>query len=267
MTFKRKYKSFIYFGAVLVLLIFFALVGFVRPVENLLAYVIRPVMSLAYNGGAKFSRIYGEQTDRRDLNQVVADLENRLSAANSENLRLKLLEEENKTLREHLNFLVTKQKKYVMANVIYGGDPNLVNQQLVIDQGTKNGIIPGLAIVDSNGNVVGKILSANSLTANICLINNSSCQFASTIMNKGKTIGVTKGELGLTIKMDFIPQTEQIKKDDIVFTSGLENNIPRGLVIGRLSEIKKENNALWQTASIESFSNFNELSVVAVIIP
>lgn len=264
---KRKYKSFIYFGAVLVLLIFFGLVGLLRPLENVVAYVIEPVMSLVHHGSASVGRIYGEQTDRRDLNQVNAELESRLSATISENVRLKLLEEENKTLRQHLNFLSSKQKHYVMSNVIYGGDSNLVNQQLVIDRGTRDGVITGLAIVDGNGNVVGKTLSVNDSTASICLINNSSCQFASAVLNKNKTIGVTKGELGLTIKMDFIPQTEEINKNDLIFTSGLEKNIPRGLVIGQVSSVIKENNALWQNAKIESFSNFNELTVVSVILP
>lgn len=265
--FKRKYKPFIYFGAVLVLLIFFGLIGLIGPIKNLIAPAIKPIMAYVYKGGANVGRVYGEQTDRRDLNQVNADLETRLSVVISENVRLKLLEEENKTLRNHLNFLSAKQKHHVMSNVIYGGDPNLVNQQLVIDRGSKDGVVTGLAIVDGNGNIAGKTLSVNERTASICLINNSSCQFASTILNKNKTIGVTKGELGLTIKMDFIPQTEDIKKNDLIFTSGLEKNIPRGLVIGEVAEVVKENNALWQNAKIDSFSNFNELSIVSVILP
>jgi rod shape-determining protein MreC len=264
---KRKYKPFIYFGAVLVLLIFFGIIGAMTPLQNITARLFQPVMGFVYKGSSYVSKVYGEQTDRRDLNQTVAELESRLSGAISENIRLKLLEEENKTLRNHLNFFSAKQRHYLMSNVIYGGDPNLVNQQLVIDRGSRDGVITGLAIVDGTGNVVGKILSVNDSTANICLVNHSSCQFASTILNATKTIGVSKGELGLTIKMDFIPQTEVIKKNDLIFTSGLEKNIPRGLVIGQVSNVVKENNALWQTAKIESFSNFNELSIVSVILP
>jgi rod shape-determining protein MreC len=264
---KKKYKPLLYFGIVFVLLVLFGSFGLFRSVQNIAAKALSPVLSPIYGFSLNISRIYSQQTDRRDLNQVVKELESSVSRLTAENLRLMLLEEENRSLRQHLTFLSSKQSHYVMSNIIYGGDPNLVNQQLVIDRGLRDGVMAGLMILDNNGQVVGKVLSVEDSTASICLVTNSSCQFAATVMNKNKTVGVTKGELGLTIKMDFIPQTEAINKGDQVFTSGLEKNIPRGYVIGRVAEVKKENNALWQTAKIESLSNLNELSTVSVILP
>ena len=67
--------------------------------------------------------------------------------------------------------------------------------------------------------------------------------------------------------MNFIPQSKSINKEDIVVTSGLERTITRGLVIGQISEVIKESNELWQEAVLESNINFNELTIVSVLLP
>jgi cell shape-determining protein MreC len=85
--------------------------------------------------------------------------------------------------------------------------------------------------------------------------------------NDQKTSGVVEGDLGLTIKMDFIPQAEKIKVDDIVVTSGLEKNIPRGLVIGKIIQVNSDSNEIWQKATVESLMNLEDLTIVSILPP
>ena len=90
---------------------------------------------------------------------------------------------------------------------------------------------------------------------------------AATVLNQEGTGGITEGDLGLTLKMGFIPQSKNIKKDDIVVTSGLEYLIPRGLALGRIIEVSKDNNELWQNAVIESMADNDNLVIVSVLLP
>lgn len=99
------------------------------------------------------------------------------------------------------------------------------------------------------------------------MTNNSDCKLAATILGDTKTNGITAGDLGLTIKMDFIPQTVIIKPGDLVVTSGLEDAIPRGLVIGKVSTVTKESNDLWQSAVIEPLINPDDLIIISVLLP
>jgi len=43
--------------------------------------------------------------------------------------------------------------------------------------------------------------------------------------------------------------------------------IPRDLVVGKVTQVDKENNELWQSATIEPIMDFNDLFVVSVLIP
>ncbi|MBU0619941.1 rod shape-determining protein MreC, partial [Patescibacteria group bacterium] len=79
------------------------------------------------------------------------------------------------------------------------------------------------------------------------------------------TMGIIEGEFGLTIKMDFIPQNKRINNEDIVITSGLEKNIPKGLVIGKITRINKNNNEVWQNAIIEPLADLDNLIIVSVL--
>jgi rod shape-determining protein MreC len=67
--------------------------------------------------------------------------------------------------------------------------------------------------------------------------------------------------------MNFIPQSAEISLDDVVVTSGLEQYIPRGLIIGKIIEVTKDNNELWQNAVIESTVDSEDLVIVSVLLP
>ena len=157
-----------------------------------------------------------------------------------------------------------------MSNVIARGDQSdltSIPQTIMIDKGKHDGLYPGLAVVSSEGIIVGKIVEVKDEISEVFLSNNSECKLAATLLNESKTSGITEGDLGLTIKMNFIPQDIDIKIGDIVVTSGLEQPIPRGLVIGSVLGVDKENNELWQTATIEPLLDAGALTIVSVILP
>ncbi len=264
---KRKSKKFVISGVVIVLLIFFHSIGWLNPLQNFIISITKPAQSLLFAQGLKIRVIYDNQTNRRDLAEIVDDLTKKTEQLTLENARITMIEEENKTLRQYLKFTSGKTKHYVMANVIAGGEINLVNQAVIIDKGKKAGLSDGLAVLNSQGQVVGKIINTNDETAEICLVNQNNCKFAATVLNKTKTIGIIKGDLGLVSKMDFVPQTEEIKNGEIIVTSGLEKNITRGLVLGQITNVSKENNALWQTAKVESLANLHDISIVSIALP
>lgn len=260
-------RKILSYGAVIGLLIFLHLTGIISPVESLITKTLSPVESKLFTLSSKLRFFYNQQTDKRDLNKINSQLSDRVNQLTQENANLKSLEEENQTLRSYLKFLANKDKHYLMADIISKGDMDNSNQIITINKGSKDGLFVGLAIAGSDGNVAGKILTVKDNLSEACLVTSSRCQFAGSIQNKDKTIGIAEGNLGLTIQMNFIPQNENIKIGDIVVTSGLEKNIPRGLVIGQVSQINKENNELWQSSTIEPLSDPNDLLFVSVLLP
>jgi rod shape-determining protein MreC len=157
-----------------------------------------------------------------------------------------------------------------MGNIISaGGQDGFLsrNQTVIIDKGSHDGLVFGLAVVSSQGMIVGKIAEVKDDISIVNLITNPACKLAATILNSEKTMGVAEGEFGLVVKMNFIPQNTNITQSEIVITSGLEQNIPRGLVVGKITQVLRISNELWQNATIEPLVNLDNLIVLSVIVP
>ncbi|MCX6796258.1 MAG: rod shape-determining protein MreC [Candidatus Falkowbacteria bacterium] len=213
---------------------------------------------------------YNEQSDREALNAKVKSLTEERNKLIEANANLQKTTEENEILRQQLGFFARSKFHYVVSNVISRGDltsTTKLPETITIDKGTKDGIYKGLAVVSGDGIIVGKVVETKEEMAEVNLTNNDYCKLAATVFNDSKTDGITEGELGLTMKMSFIPQSAVIKQGDLVVTSGLEEAIPRGLVIGKVLEVKSESNDMWQTAVIEPLVNPDDLIIVSVVLP
>lgn len=265
----KSRKTFTYL-AVIGLLIFLHFTKILVPVESFLVGILNPVFKTMYSGGADIRDVYGNQTDKREYSAVIDKLEKENRRLIAENAKLNTLKDENNFLSKQINFRKENNYNLLLANIVSRND--LMNnsseeKSIIINKGTKDGIVNGLIVLDSEGVVVGKIIEARDTISRACLSIDRKCKFAASIQNTDRTSGVVEGELGLTIKMDLIPQTEELEKGNIIVTSGLENNIPRGLAIGRISEVIKENNSLWQKAVVDPIVNFDNLVMVSVILP
>ena len=90
---------------------------------------------------------------------------------------------------------------------------------------------------------------------------------AVTANNSDHSIGLAEGNLGLSIKLNYVSQSETLNINDMIITSGLEPDIPRGLAVGRINFINQEVNDIWQDVNAEALFDVNNLSIVSVIIP
>lgn len=267
--FNLNIKKYISIIAVILLLIFLHFTGIIAPLESLIVKIINPALSKFYSAGLYISFVFNQEGNKNDLEELLKENDKKISELIAENARIKSLEEENEILRGYLKFSKESSGSLVLGNIIsrVGLNANNADPGIIIDKGRKNGIVPGAAVISGNGIIAGKVTNVKDNISEICLITNPHCKFAATILNNEKTSGIVRGELGLTIIMEFIPQTDEVKNGDIVISSGLENNIPRGLVIGRIVEVLKGSNELWQSATIEPVVNLDKLLFVSVLNP
>ncbi len=266
----KKNNPVLIFIVVFGLLIFLHGVGILRPLENFFLNLIKPTSSRFYNWGTNFSNRYDERKNREDLILQLEESTKEVARLTVDNSRFQEIEAENKKLRNQLNFLSVNSFQAVMATIIAREAAPQAGEEgrdVIIDKGEKDGLRVGLGVVSGEGVIVGKVVEVKSNTAKVCLTTRPDCKLAAALQNESKTQGITDGDLGLTIKMEYIPQLEKISSGNIVITSGLGGNIPRGLVIGRVSAVHGESNEVWQEATIEPLINFNNLTVVSVIIP
>jgi rod shape-determining protein MreC len=267
---KQSHRSIFFFGAVIPLLIFLHFIKILSPLEAFIFRVLSPIMRYSYLLGDEIKTVYSEQIDKRDLGKAIEEIKAENQRLLVEIAQVKNLEEENKRLKEFINFKDKQNNALLLAGIVsYGNINNNSSEEkiFVVNKGRNDGVREGLAVVNSRGVVFGKIIKVRDSQSVACFSTDKKCQFAVKVLNSVRTIGIARGELGLTIKIDFIPQTEELASGDLVVTSGLEENIPAGLVVGKISGIKKANNDLWQSANIDPTDDFSNISFAAVILP
>jgi len=115
--------------------------------------------------------------------------------------------------------------------------------------------------------IIGRLTKVTKDWSEVALITDPSCRLAISLQPNSQVMGVAQGDAGLTIKLNFIPQTVNLNVNDLVVTSGLEENVPPALVLGRVSQIDRDSNELWQSALVEPAVKLDNLSIVSVILP
>jgi len=150
-------------------------------------------------------------------------------------VRLNNLESENSYLRRELNFIQEKHFNYEVADII--GRQAYNDQILILAKGSADGLKVGQAITVDQGIIVGKILSTEDHRAYAALLTEVRSQLAVSLESLSGTNGLLLGRVGSSLLMDLIPQDKTVAKDNLVITSGLEEGIPRGLLVGRISQV------------------------------
>ena len=249
------------------LLFFLHFTHALRWPENLLLSAVKPLGARLYNWGSFLNLSYRVDQTEVDWPVRVAELEKEISRLTVANSRCIETDGENQKLRDLLHFLSVNNFSAITTEVIASEAAGEDSRDLVINRGSRDGLRAGYGVISEEGIIIGKIVETKETTAKICLTTSPNCQLAAALQNQDKTQGITSGDLGLTIKMNYIPKLEKVVKGDLAISSGLGGNIPRGLVIGRVTAIKNESNEVWQEATIEPIANLDNLTIVAVIIP
>lgn len=266
----KRNNPILLFTVVLGLLIFLHFIGAIRPLENIFFRALKPLSGRLYYWGTGLDSSFNDKQDKDNLLAEINRLRQEAAKLAIDSSKCLEVAAENEKLRAQLDFASSNNFKALMANIVAkeGDTPAASNSRdIIIDKGERDGLTTEMAVLSEEGIIIGKIVETKASSARVCLTTSPGCQLAASLQNAAKTQGLTDGRLGLTIEMNFIPQLEKINIGDTVITSGLSTSIPRGLVIGRVSNVVSESNEVWQSATIEPLINLNNLTVVSVVIP
>lgn len=264
----KKSSAWLWFT--IILLVISHLAGWLQAPEDFLGRTFNPVIGSLSKGSQPVVNWLNGWKQRQSCQNQLSQSEAKINELTVKTVGLTSLVEENQNLRKLLNFQQTRKFKLVTANIIYRGQAGGLlapSQTLIVDQGSKHGITTDLAVIDQQGAIIGKVGQVKPSSAEILLVTNKNCHLAAGTASSSKTIGVVRGDLGLTIRLEMVSQNEPLQEGQEIITSGLEPTVPKDLLIGRISNINKENNALWQDAGLEPAADPNQLSFVSIIIP
>ena len=200
--------------------------------------------------------IVDAKKENHQLKKKIADLENmiyHLEETKRENLRLKGL----------LQFGEEIPHTKILAQVI-GWNSASDHQVLRINKGTKDGIKDKSTVVTAEG-LVGYIYRSSSHYSDILTILDQNNR-VDAIVNRTRSHGIIEGFSNIVVHMKYVTRTEPVEVNDTVMTAGLGNIYPKGLKIGHISKIEKENYGITQLIKVTPSVNFQKLEEVVVLI-
>lgn len=259
----NKKKNF-YFFVLLIILIFYLSFHYLNinnAFEQRLQQIFSPIQRVFYNIGLTFKK-FGQ------LNEIFAEneyLKKELAKFSVDYAELAKLKTENQYLKDELHFLSASGYGYQLTDVI--GKQLYNDQVLFINRGSKDGLREGLSATAAQGVIVGKVVAVEDYRSQVQLLTDTNSKLAVTLVGLTGTVGVVKGKIGNSLNMDYIPQNIELKPEDIVVTSGLDNNIPEGLLVGKISSVAKVVGQIFQKANILPYFNYQNLRTLTIIIP
>jgi len=255
---KRQVK--IVLAAILVL-IFFHYLGLFNKFEQGLLKLVYPLEQLLYRWGSNF----GQLVHFSEVYQENQRLREEVARLSVDYVKLESLMTENKYLRAELHYLKENKYHYQLADII--GRLPYNDQVLIINQGKKAGLKEGLAATVAQGVIIGKIFKVEETRTYVELLTSTQSHLAVSLASFSGTNGLLQGRAGNNLLIDFIPQTQEVKVGELIITSGLEELIPRGLLVGEISEVISQVGKIFKQAKVNLPFNYQNLQTLTIIIP
>jgi rod shape-determining protein MreC len=195
------------------------------------------------------------EEENKRLKQKIAQLQ-------EENYGMKEMKLANERLRELLQFRGKTSSSMIGAEVI-GQDPSSWFKSVTIDKGERDGVKRGMAVI-STGGVIGQILKTAPHYAVVLLLTDYNSAIDSLVQRtRAKAIVEGKGENRCQLK--YLLRADEVAVGDVVVTSGLGGNFPKGLIIGDVKKVDKKGHGVFQYAELVPRVDLTQLEEVLVI--
>jgi rod shape-determining protein MreC len=245
-------------------LLLLALGGYLQPISQLALQPVLPIQQWLSSRYQIAQNIVNAPADVAQLRAENAELEAEIARLQTEVISLQQQVNEVDVLSALLDFARAQPANQVQAAAVIGRDPSPFLQYILINRGSNDGLRRGMPVVSTQG-LVGRIVAVTSDAARVQLITDP----ASTVnvqIGAGKVSGVLAGSITADLNVELIPQDATVAAGDLVLTSGLGGNYPANILVGQLSSVRSEATNLFQTAALQSVTDFSQLEIVLVII-
>ena len=150
------------------------------------------------------------------------------------------LKTENENLKKVLN--VANLSTYgentsVVARVILDPESPYL-KSLLINKGTKNGIIKGMTVF-SKGYLIGTIVESNYLTARVLLITDLNSRIPVVLQDTNINAILTGAGKKTNLSLEYLPESFVAAPDKIIYTSGKDGFLAAGLPVAKTYLNKK----------------------------
>lgn len=183
------------------------------------------------------------------------------------------LSEENLQLREalvasgRLQRIADMRKHYevpMLPAELVGVDTSPWFRSVLVDRGRDRGVLSGMPVISEKG-LVGLITATARHSAKAMLILDRQTS-VDGVIQRSRSRGTVRGRGSDELEFEFVARNSDVQVDDLVITSGLGGVYPKGLFIGKISEVSEPGAQLLRRATIRPAVDFGRLEQVFVML-
>ena len=250
--------------------VFFAARGrFSTTVTNGVAMSIMSPFQRAFSWvGSQLAFVKNSVAEVSHLHEQNKQLRQEVELLRAQNLTASEYASENQRLRNLLGYKQAAVQFDLVAASVIGRESASWSSVIVINRGTLDGVANNMAVVTEMG-LVGHVMEAGINSSKVQLLLDPRSSVGTLIQRpESRVAGIVEGDIKNPNfpKMVNIPKDSDVQVDDMVVTSGFGGVYPKGIVVGKVTEIHNEEGGLLKYGVIDTSVDFQKLEDVAVIV-
>ena len=251
----RKYKTAIFIVTLLVLaLIMFSynlkygadgsffrkiVLEMVAPAQKVLSTSVKSVN----DAWLRYILLVGIEEENKNLRNKI----NELKAA------LILYQEgylEAQRLRKLLDLRDDYNYHFISARVI-GREQAALSKTILINKGSVHGLKTGMPVIAPPG-LIGRLVDVSWHVSKVLLFIDENSNVGA-IVQRTRTQGIISGAGPRGLILKYISKTQDVKEGDVIVSSGMGGVFPKGLLIGQVSHVDRQDASLFLKINVAPF--------------
>jgi len=180
-------------------------------------------------------------------------------------MQLDNLKQENERLRLLLASPLKVDIKKMVAEVL-SVDSDPYTHQVVINRGANDGVYEGQPVLDDQG-IIGQIQHVGTISSRVILITDVTHAVPVRIRRNGIRVTATgTGQIDRLIH-NFVPHSVDIRKNDMLVTSGLGGKYPEGYPVAKITLVNQDESRTFAQVYSEPVAKIDRLRYLLLLWP
>lgn len=241
--------------------------GIIKPMLHVAQHSFETIQETFYRRTVFSGNEQYAQYSREMLVEQIITQQNSIASLEQRLVQQELLAQEHAELAETFEFTSRFDRiDSYSGNIIGLGveqDPAVV----ILDIGSVDAPLQeGQPVIAPSGVFVGTLIQVTEHRSVLRLITHPNAAVTVSTNHEDKPIGVVSGQFGLSTKLDLVPKNSTLSKGDILYTSGIDDHIPQGLVIGAVSTLEDQANSTFKNGLVDIRFVPGELRIVTILV-
>lgn len=226
--------------------------------------VISPVQEGLANSKKSLSSLWDNYLSIVNTSKENNVLKKQISRLESDLTSMEEMRKENLRLKRLLTFTDEQPYNKIMAQVV-GWDSSNEFKVIRLNKGTKHGIRTMAPVVTDHG-LVGYVYRATENYSDVLTILDQNNR-VDIVVERTRTHGIVEGVFNFKCALKYITRNEPVEVGDKLITAGVGGIYPKGLKVGMITDITKENFGMTLSIEVVPSVDFDKLEEVLVLTP